>query len=544
MSSFIKLIQDSVLKPEMIQSAASALGENQENVSNALTALVPTLISKVTNTAATPEGSSSILELAKTVYSSGVLNNLSGFFGSDNSSLTTTIFNTLLGGESNKWFDSIANFAGIKSSSAQSLSGLVASSVLGSIGKEASENGLSASSLTSMLDGEKSFLSSILPAGITGLLGTLGLGSFFGNLTDGISGAADAVANTAGNVVDGAADAVKGATGAVVDATGSVVDGATDLAKGAANVVGDVAEGAVDAAEKVVDGAGDLAKGAANVVGDVAEGAVETAGKVVDGVGSAVKGAAGAVGDVAEDAVEAGSSILKWLLPLLLLAALVVGGVFLFKKCNGDVADAAKEGTEVVEEGVGDVKGAISGITSKLDEAGNIIYDLGKMVELNLRGGVKLNVTEKGTEKQLVNFIEAGEVDSVNKAAGWINLYDVQFQQGKDVYVSQKADSAINHMVAILKAYPEAKVKIGGYTSAEGKAADNIALSQKRADKVLADLKAKGVPADQLDKAEGYGSQFAKCDESKVDKADKKALEDCRSKDRYVAIKVVEFLKK
>ena len=518
MSSFIKLIQDSVLKPEMVQSAASALGENQENVSNALTALVPTLISKVTNTAATPEGSSSILELAKTVYSSGILNNLGGFFGNDNSSLTSTIFNTLLGGESNKWFDSIANFAGIKSSSAQSLSGLVASSVLGSIGKEASENGLSASSLTSMLDGEKSFLSSILPAGITGLLGTLGLGSFFGNLTDGISGAAGAVANTAGNVVDGAADAVKGATGAVVNAT-----------------------------ESVVDGAGDLAKGAANVVGDVADGAVETAGKVVDGVGSAVKGAANVVGDVTEDAVDAGSSLLKWLLPLLLVAALVVGGVFLFRKCSGDVANAAKEGTEAVKDGVGDVAGAISDVASKgIDAAGNAIYDLGKLVEVSLPGGAKLNVSEKGTEKQLINFIEAGKIDSTEagKANAWINLYDVQFQQGKDVYVSQKADSAITNMAAILKAYPTAKIKIGGYTSAEGNADANKALSQKRADKVLADLKAKGVAAEQLDKAEGYGSQFAKCDESKVDKADKKALEACRATDRYVAIKVVEFLKK
>lgn len=544
MSSFIKLIQDSVLKPEMVQSAASALGENQENVSNALTALVLTLISKVTNTAATPEGSSSILELAKTVYSSGALNNLSEFVGKDNSSLTTPIFNKLLEGESNKWFDSIANFSGIKASSAEVLSGWVATNVLGSIGKEAFENNLSASGLTSMLEGEKSFLSGILPAGITGLLGSLGLGSFFGSLTDGVSGTAGAAANTAGNVVDGAADAVKGATGAVVNATESVVDGATDLAKGAANVVGDVAEGAVDAAGKVVDGAGDLAKGAANVVGDVAEGAVETVGKVVDGVGSAVKGAAGAVGDVAEDAVETGSSILKWLLPLLLLAAFVVGGVLLVRKCSPDASKEEGVTETKVEEGVGDFDGAISGITSKLDEAGNIVYDLGKLVELNLPGGAKLNVSEKGTEKQLVNFIEAGKVDSVNKSAGWINLYDVQFQQGKDVYVSQKADSAITNMATILKAYPAAKIKIGGYTSAEGKAADNIALSQKRADKVLADLKAKGVAADQLDKAEGYGSQFAKCNDAEIDKSDKKKLEECRSKDRYVAIKVVEFLKK
>ncbi len=62
----------------------------------------------------------------------------------------------------------------------------------------------------------------------------------------------------------------------------------------------------------------------------------------------------------------------------------------------------------------------------------------------------------------------------------------------------------------ILKAYPKAKIKIGGYTDKTGDAAVNKKLSNERAQTVAAALKADGSVAAQVKGAEGYGSEFAK----------------------------------
>jgi K(+)-stimulated pyrophosphate-energized sodium pump len=69
----------------------------------------------------------------------------------------------------------------------------------------------------------------------------------------------------------------------------------------------------------------------------------------------------------------------------------------------------------------------------------------------------------------------------------------------------------LSNVAAILKAYPAAAVKIGGYTDTTGDSAANRRLSKMRAEAVRDELRAMGIDASRLT-AEGNGDQHAVAD--------------------------------
>lgn len=164
------------LTPDMIGKAASYLGESDSTISKAVTGLVPAALAGIISKAESPGGASTVFDLAKKAMGSGILDNLGNTFsqaggGIPDSApgLLSGIFGDKVGGLAN----TIAQFAGIKGSSAASLLGSIAPLALGLLGKNASENGLSASGLLSMLSSQKNSILSALPGG-------LNLGNLFG----------------------------------------------------------------------------------------------------------------------------------------------------------------------------------------------------------------------------------------------------------------------------------------------------------------------------------------------------------------------------
>ncbi len=210
---------------------------------------------------------------------------------------------------------------------------------------------------------------------------------------------------------------------------------------------------------------------------------------------------------------------MKWLLPLILIGALAAGAYYMFKDgCNkpddaatvttgGDTATAktntegmATTTTTIVEP----TKIMVDSVT------GVVSYELGALGDLELPGGVKLTgVAANGFENTLVNFLKNGTIDTVDKKANWFNIHDVQFVSGKTEYATPKAMAQVKNVAAILKAYPNAVLKIGGYTDASGDATKNKALSQARANQLMKDIIANGAGATQIKEAVGYGSEFA-----------------------------------
>jgi OmpA-OmpF porin, OOP family len=69
------------------------------------------------------------------------------------------------------------------------------------------------------------------------------------------------------------------------------------------------------------------------------------------------------------------------------------------------------------------------------------------------------------------------------------------------------------NIAAILKAYPNVHLMIGGHTDRTGSALQNLRLSQARADAVKAKLAALGISPDRLD-TKGYGAQMPVANDS------------------------------
>jgi outer membrane protein OmpA-like peptidoglycan-associated protein len=139
-----------------------------------------------------------------------------------------------------------------------------------------------------------------------------------------------------------------------------------------------------------------------------------------------------------------------------------------------------------------------------------------------------LDAYQGGIEDQLVRFLK--DSSAVAGKDIWFDFDNLNFAVGT-AEISPESQVQINNIAAILKAFPKAKIKIGGYTDKTGDESGNMALSEKRAEAVKAALTTAGVGS-QVTDAEGYGSQFAK--------VPAEAPESARLADRRVSVSVRE----
>ena len=223
--------------------------------------------------------------------------------------------------------------------------------------------------------------------------------------------------------------------------------------------------------------------------------------------------------DVDNDADNGGGSIWKWLLPLLLLA---LAAWFLWKQCDkpADQTTMVTDSTAVVTDSAAvNVPGDSATMGVKTDED----------IDLN---GTAIRGYKGGMEDSMISFLKS---DSYKNAAddaalkdNWYTFDKVNFKMGSSSDLEAGSMEQMQNLLAILKAYPEAKIKIGGYTDNVGDEANNVKLSQARADFIKKWLTDKGVGAQVMD-AEGYGSKFATVDAA--------ATNDERAIDRKMAVR-------
>jgi len=150
-------------------------------------------------------------------------------------------------------------------------------------------------------------------------------------------------------------------------------------------------------------------------------------------------------------------------------------------------------------------------------------------IDLN---GTALKGYKGGMEDTMITFLKSGSYASAADDAAlkenWYNFDHVNFKMGSASELEAGSQGQLENLVAILKAYPEAKIKIGGYTDKVGNEAANVKLSGERATYIKNWLAKQGVGA-QVTGADGYGSKFATVDAA--------ASNDERAVDRKMAVR-------
>ncbi len=101
-----------------------------------------------------------------------------------------------------------------------------------------------------------------------------------------------------------------------------------------------------------------------------------------------------------------------------------------------------------------------------------------------------------------ITLEEPGELEaSLNQ------LDSIQFASGSDL-VDEASIPTLDEAADLLRADPDRAVEIGGHTDSQGGDAANLTLSQDRADRVKAELEARGVENELV--AEGFGERRLK----------------------------------
>jgi len=221
------------------------------------------------------------------------------------------------------------------------------------------------------------------------------------------------------------------------------------------------------------------------------------------GLGSLLGGATSAVAAAPAKVAAAGN---RWLWPVVGLVVLALLAVWFFNRTKEPVGNAVQTATNAVS---------------------NAASALGDFLKVKLPDGVELNIPQYGIENKLVTFLNDSSkpVDTTT----WFNFDRLLFDTGKAT-LQPSSQEQLNNIAAILKAYPNVHVKIGGYTDNTGDPAANVALSDARAKNVMDALVAAGIDPSRLE-SKGYGDQYPVGDNS---------TEEGRAQNRRIALLVTQ----
>ncbi|WP_132050875.1 OmpA family protein [Pseudocnuella soli] len=412
--------------PEVTERAATQFGESSSGISKALSGVVPTVLAGFVQRAETGHADE-LLRDARAADDNNVLDNLGGMFssaagGAAGASLLGGIpgwLSQLFGDRNNSVNTNIAQFAGVREGTVQSLIGMIAPLVLSFLGREAKQKSWTGADLRGYLSNQKTSIMGALPAGLS-------VGNWF---------------RSDSTVAD------------PVIAERTVAEPVTRT----------------EHRETVVTPTRD----------------VEPARKS------------------------------NWVLPVLLgLGAIALIAYLVNRNDDDDDDDEVMATTTMTDTSTAAARQPAAAATTR------------SYTKVRLPNNTELDAYQGGVEDQLVACLNDAACEA-NKDR-WFDFDNINFETGS-ARLTAESNAQIANIAAILKAYPDARIKIGGYTDKVGNAEANEELSEDRAEAVMAALKAAGADK-QVTDAEGYGSKFATMPETATDEE--------RRVDRRIAVQL------
>ena len=437
-----------------VSRVSGSLNENPEGIQKALTGALPVFLAGMISRSGSSDGPGMLTGLIERFMTGSTADTSTP--DNDDSDPDTLmskgsgLIDSVFGSGSNLVSGAIAQFSGVKPSSATGIMSMAGSIITGLLGRQLMQGGgVTTDGLTSLLSDQRSAVTSAMPSGLSALMGSIpGMGAL-GGMLGGLSG-------TAGSAVAGATNAMgsamAGATGAASSAFGS---DKTPVTPAYSDTVDDRPKGfnfwpwllgalAIGLLFYFMRGCGDKSGGTATT-------SDTTSASMPDATANLDSAATGA----------------------------------------GATVDSAG-----------------SSIASAADSAGSMLADaaaaLGAFGARKLPDGIELNIPANGIENKLIAFIE-DQSKAIDKTT-WFNFDRLRYETGS-AKLKPESREQLQNIAAILKAYPAVNLKIGGYTDNTGNMATNKKLSGQRADAALYELVRLGTSKDRLE-AEGYGQEF------------------------------------
>ncbi|AZB26140.1 sodium-translocating pyrophosphatase [Chryseobacterium bernardetii] len=169
----------------------------------------------------------------------------------------------------------------------------------------------------------------------------------------------------------------------------------------------------------------------------------------------------------------------------------------------------------------GEVKG-------HLNESGDFVYETGNLQKVKLKGGKTIELGETSQLYQLYNAVNQKD-KTILDPNKWYTIENLYFETGSSD-LKAGYELQLNSIAEILNAYPDLKIKLGGYTDNSGNEESNQKLSNLRAQTAKLKLLELGISADRIE-AEGYGSQHPVCEANDTD--------ECKAKNRRIDVRVL-----
>lgn len=450
-----------LMTPDFLRKAAHATGETESGVSKALGAAFPAVLGQLAQGAGDPGLMGNVISMVKNPAIGGLLGTGGGVLSSVGSLLAptaasgpvgtvaSTLLNMLFGKNIGGIIGALGSLAGLKNAgSASSLLSLAGPMVLAVLGNRLGGS-VTGAALGALLGKEKSSIMGALPGALSGAMGLMGGAS---------AAAAQAAAPLTARLQQAAAPVVAAAH------TSAAATPAT-------------------------------------------------------------------VHHMHEEERGGGSAIVGSIMGLLITGAILAGIVFALSQCNPKVASVAPAVAPKAEAPAPRVAEAPKPAAQKPAEAPKPVAAVptpapapaaakaasllaamkpgaNGLMSLALPTGKSIALAEKGVESKLIGFLEDAS-KPIDKGL-WFDFDRLSFKTGSSDLTAESR-SQVESVAEIMKAFPTAQIKIGGYTDNQGDPAMNLKLSDDRAKRVMSELAGLGIAGDRV-AAEGYGEQHAVAD--------------------------------
>ncbi len=286
--NLISMFTQSIAK-DLAGKAAGMLGESPQATETAVANIFPALLGGMLGMAKEPSGAEKLFNLVtQPDIDTGMLDNIGDLLGGGPKtdsvlSMGSSLLSTMFGGKSSAVADSIANVAGISSSSAGKLLSIAAPLGLGFLKRQATANKLDAGGLMNLLLGQKDYLKTGLDSRVTEAMGYGDVSSFLGS----VGGAAPGPARAATPPPPPPQKSGPNFGKWLLIAAAILV--ALWLLRSCGDDAERAAEQAMESVEETAEKAADMASDAATAVGDAASDAADAVGEAASDAMDAVQ---------------------------------------------------------------------------------------------------------------------------------------------------------------------------------------------------------------------------------------------------------------